>query len=266
MTEIGSFKNKKSRTMDLTPNNVSEALELSKFLAASTMVPKQYQGSPQNVLVAMQMGAELGLQPMQALQHIAVINGKPALYGDAALAIVKAHSACEDVVETQTADSATCVVKRKGQERVSRTFTIEDAKKAGLWGRPGPWQQYSARMLQMRARSFALRDAFPDALAGFGLVEEVQDMPEQMVIKKEVQPDEKVISAEQKIVAALAPEPEMLAEKLKANLNSIQTHADANALQSELREGGLYYSLNADIKRNSRKEITKRVKDMANVG
>ncbi len=72
---------------------------------------------------------------------------------------------------------AVCVAKRKGRKPVIAKFSVEDAKRAGLWGKQGPWQAYPKRMMQMRARGFALRDAFPDALKGLITVEEAQDFP-----------------------------------------------------------------------------------------
>jgi hypothetical protein len=126
-------------------------------------------------MVAVQHGLELGLAPMQALQSIAVVNGKPVIYGDTALALATSHPAFLDIEETVEGNVATCVVKRRDRSAVVRTFSEADAKKAGLWGKTGPWQQYPNRMLQMRARSWALRDAFPDALRGLGIREEVQD-------------------------------------------------------------------------------------------
>jgi hypothetical protein len=130
------------------------------------------------------MGNELGLKPIQSLQNIAVINGKPCIYGDACMALVKIHPEFEDVTEhfDEELQAAVCKVKRKGQTVHTSIFSIEDAKKAGLWNRQGPWTQYPRRMLQMRARGFALRDAFPDALQGLILAEEAQDY-------KDVNPD-----------------------------------------------------------------------------
>ena len=58
------------------------------------------------------------------------------------------------------------------------TFTVGDAIRAGLWKKAGPWTMYPKRMLQMRARSFALRDAFPDVLRGLVATEEVEDYQE----------------------------------------------------------------------------------------
>jgi hypothetical protein len=137
-------------------------------------------------MVAVQHGLELGLAPMQALQSIAIINGKPCIYGDAALALCTAHPAFLDIEETTEGSAATCVVKRRDRSAVVRTFTEADAKKAGLWGKSGPWQQYPNRMLQMRARSWALRDAFPDALRGLGIREEVSDYQVKVARGREV--------------------------------------------------------------------------------
>ena len=58
------------------PTTMTEAIQFSEMLASSNMIPKQYQGKPNDVLVCVQWGYEMGLAPMQALQNIAVINGK----------------------------------------------------------------------------------------------------------------------------------------------------------------------------------------------
>ena len=60
------------------PATLTEAIQFSDMLANSSMVPKAYQGKPQDILVCVQWGYEMGLAPMQALQNIAVINGKPS--------------------------------------------------------------------------------------------------------------------------------------------------------------------------------------------
>jgi hypothetical protein len=162
--------------------------ELGRFCKAivnSGLAPKSF-NSPEAVMVAIQHGMELGLAPMQALQSIAVINGKPVIYGDAALALATAHPSFLDIEETTDGTTATCVIKRRDRSAVVRTFSEADAKKAGLWGKSGPWAQYPARMLQMRARGWALRDAFPDALKGLGIREEVQDYQVKVARGREV--------------------------------------------------------------------------------
>jgi hypothetical protein len=161
---------------------MGEAIEFSKMLAESSMVPRAYQGKPQDIMVCVQWGYELGLAPMQALQNIAVINGKPSVYGDAMAALVQASPVCEGIEETLENEGsanpvAVCIAKRKNRTPVIAKFSVEDAKRAGLWGKQGPWTAYPKRMLQMRARGFALRDAFPDVLKGLISAEEAEDFP-----------------------------------------------------------------------------------------
>lgn len=161
----------------LTPQNWNEAMQFAEMLAKSTIVPKDYQGNPGNILVAVQWGAEIGLQPLQAMQNIAVINGRPAIWGDAMLALVRGSGKLESIDEQITDSAATCTITRKGEAPLSRTFSLEDAKRAGLTGKAGPWTQYPKRMMQMRARSWAMRDAFADVLRGMITGEEAEDMP-----------------------------------------------------------------------------------------
>lgn len=165
-----------TKSFSLTPQSLDEALRFADTLAQSNIVPKDFQGNPGNILVAIQWGMELGLQPMQAMQNIAVINGRPALWGDAVIALVRGSPLCEYIYETDDGETATCRVKRRGEEEQVRTFSMEDAKKAGLASKPGPWTQHPKRMRQMRARAFALRDVFPDVLRGMPVAEEVRDM------------------------------------------------------------------------------------------
>jgi len=168
------------------PQTMNEAIQFSEMLSKSQMVPKQYQSKPEDILVAVQWGYEIGLAPMQALQNISVINGRPSVYGDAAMALVQSSPACEDIEEFMEAEGtpnpvAVCIAKRKGRKPVTAKFSVEDAKRANLWGKQGPWTQYPKRMLQMRARGFALRDAFPDVLKGLITAEEAQDYPSDTV-------------------------------------------------------------------------------------
>lgn len=165
----------------LEPTTLQEAMRFSDILASSTMVPRDYQGKPGNVLVAIQWGREVGLGPLQALQNIAVINGRPSIWGDVAIALVRGHHACQSVQEGVEGEGEArqgwCEVTRRGEQPQRRTFSIADAKRAGLWGKAGPWTQYPDRMLQLRARGFAIRDVFSDALRGVMTREEAEDIP-----------------------------------------------------------------------------------------
>jgi hypothetical protein len=163
----------------LTTNTFEEAVRCSELIANSSLCPANYAKRPADVLVAMQMGQELGLKPMQALQNIAVIQGRPSLWGDAMLAVCRQAHDFEYVDETLDEANmvATCKAKRRDEPEVVRTFSMKDAQVAGLGGKGGPWKTYPKRMLQMRARGFALRDTFPDVLRGIIIREEAMDMP-----------------------------------------------------------------------------------------
>lgn len=163
---------------DLAPRNFEEAWRLAEILADSELVPKDFRGKPGNCLVGMQWGHELGLKPLQSLQGIAVINGRPSIWGDTLLAIARSSPLCEYITEGMDADgTAWCKAKRRGEPEQIRTFSDADARTAGLIGKQGPWVTNPKRMKQMRARAFALRDVFTDVLRGMHMAEESVDLP-----------------------------------------------------------------------------------------
>lgn len=171
----------KTGQFSLAPTNYQEAERLAVMLSKSDFVPRDYQGKPGNIMAALQMGAELGLPPLQALQNIAIIGGRPSVFGDAALAIVTTSPAFESIEETDDGATATCTIKRKNRPAITRRFSMDDAKRAGLLNKQGPWTTYPARMRQMRARSFAMRDLFPDVLKGMITREEAQDIEVEVI-------------------------------------------------------------------------------------
>ena len=165
-----------------------EVFRFSKSVVLSGFAPKGMD-KPESVLVAIQLGLELGMTPMSALQNIGVINGRPGIFGDAALALVRGSGLLESYEQQFSGEgdklAAKVIVKRKGDPvAITSEFSVADAKAAGLWGKQGPWSQYPRRMLLFRARGFALRDAFGDVLKGLRTTEELGDIP----AEKEVTP------------------------------------------------------------------------------
>lgn len=161
---------------------LDDAWRFAQYVSKAGLAPKGLE-RPEAVVVALQFGMELGLHPMQSLQSIAVINGRPTIWGDTMLGLCMSSglfdfSAFKESAERKGEDFvATCQVKRKGMaEPVIRTFSLSDAKRAGLLEKPGPWKQFPERMCRMRARAFALRDAFPDVLRGVYAAEELVDV------------------------------------------------------------------------------------------
>lgn len=159
--------------------HINDMRYMSKAINSSSFCPKEYRGKPFDILIAIQMGQDVGLKPLQALKNISVINGRPTLWGDGILAVVKSSGLLEYCKEWQEDDTAYCEVKRKGESLPTKcSFSLEDAKKAKLTGK-ATWTQYTNRMLKMRARAFALRDAFPDFLCGMESREEIMDYMEE---------------------------------------------------------------------------------------
>lgn len=163
----------------LVLNTMEQAFIFAKAVCASGLAPRDFK-TPESVLVAVQMGAEVGLSPMAALQNIAVINGKPGLYGDVGKALLRAKGF--DIEEMDMEDIrakgfARCTISHPRQKPVTRTFSQKDAETAGLWRKAGPWTQYPYRQLSWRAFWFAARDAASDVLKGVGGAEEMRDTP-----------------------------------------------------------------------------------------
>jgi hypothetical protein len=148
---------------------LDDYLRLAEVLAKSELVPQSYRGKPADIVVAMGMGAELGLSPFNALQALYVIGGKPNLYVEAAIAIVRASGELERLDVEGTEEQATCVASRRGQGEVTITFTLRDAQRLGLKG--GSWISQPGWMLQCRAIGRALHRLFPDLLRGVGVVD-----------------------------------------------------------------------------------------------
>lgn len=205
----------------IAPSNMDDLFRFAKAVAVSGLAPKGIE-TPEAIFVALEMGLEVGLPMMAALQNIAVINGRPAIWGDAQLAVVRSTGELvlfEEWYEEKgkrlprnpsafTDDTAAvCRVQRSGYEPAETAFTVADARRANLWGKAGPWTQYPARMLKHRARSFALRDQFGDALRGLRTVEEVQDDP--VSTARNVTPSAPLFQAP--AIPAPEPEPELAA-------------------------------------------------------
>jgi len=158
----------------LAPANFAGVFRLGQLFFSTGMVPAGVK-TPEQAAIVVAAGLEIGLSPMQSIQNIMIIGNKPAVWGDAALALCSTHKDFEDCDESDDGSTATCTVTRKGRKPVVRSFSIDDAKKAGLSGKD-IWVKYPARMRQMRARSYALRDSFPDVLKGVAIREEVDDI------------------------------------------------------------------------------------------
>src|ERR1700733_2924686 len=115
--------------------------KVAETLSKSNVIPKDYKGKPEDIFVAIAMGYQLGFPVEQALQDIAVINGRPSVWGDGLLALALNHPECQSITEEPIYEGTAiigykCTVKRKGHEAHTKSFILQDAKRAGLLGKP----------------------------------------------------------------------------------------------------------------------------------
>lgn len=207
----------------IVPRNLDELARVAAAIIRAGMAPDSYIVDPTKekppitpeeagertkarIMIGIMKGAEVGIPPISALSTIAIINNRPCIWGDGAVALVQSRNVIErweerfensekiadpvtdeygepDYAPTTRdfSDEYTAVVTiwRKGQsEPYVGKFSVRDARRGKLWNNPKklPWVEYPKRMLLWRARIFALRNGFSDCLMGLAIREEVQDM------------------------------------------------------------------------------------------
>ena len=155
-----------SKALAIIPRSLPEVTDLAERFAKSSLIPSDLKGKASDVFVTLLAGQELGLSPMAALRSIHVVKGKPILAADAMVALVLASGLCDYFKpKAKTATSVTYVTKRKGDTETELTYTIDDAKQAGITGGDN-WRKYTRAMLSARCKAELARDVYPDVLAG----------------------------------------------------------------------------------------------------
>lgn len=172
----------------IIPRTIEEVSRIAKAVIVAGLAPDSYKQGGQEeviskVIVGIMKGAEVGLPPLTALANIAIINGRPCLYGDGAVALIQASGKVEKWQETYEGEEGTdgytaiCAIWRRGQETpYEGRFSIGDAKRAKLLTKQ-PWIMYQSRMMMWRARTYSMRTGFADCLSGLSIAEEMQDLP-----------------------------------------------------------------------------------------
>jgi hypothetical protein len=210
MTTEANPQTQMARSIPLEPESLSQAIELSKILAQSALVPDALKGKPNDVLMIALTGRDLGLSFAQSIRAIYVVKGRPALSSAFKISRAQLHADCLyfRLVES-TEEKATWETQRRGQpEPVRLTWTMAMAKKAGLGG--DSWNKYGATMLRWRAGS-ALADAvYSDAMFGMPSVEELD--PDDSPLRRDVTPPPQPVY----VSASKAPEAVVDAEFTQA--------------------------------------------------
>jgi hypothetical protein len=170
--------------------SIDDHWRYAQMVVSSGLAPKSF-SRPEQVLIAVQMGAEIGLTPMQSLANIAVINGRAALWGDALIALVRRSSLCKSLGQPRyegQGESRVCIVKavRSNGDTAEGRFGYADAKRAGLLTRD-TYKSYADRMYWRRAVGHVVHELFPDLLMGLAVAEDIQDVAYGELIEPELQ-------------------------------------------------------------------------------
>lgn len=160
-----------NKSTEITDRPLSEQLAQASVLLKSGLLP-QHISTPEQVVTIWAKGREVGFKPMQSFASIAVIKGKPAISAEGMLALIYKHNPRADLKYIETSSKA-CVIdaSRNGVSYSRFSFTIEDAKTAGLMGN-NTWKNYPAAMLRARCISSVARAVFPDAIMGISYTAE----------------------------------------------------------------------------------------------
>lgn len=169
------------QTKDLT-----EEARVAQMMLSSRALPTHFE-NVQQVIMAMQFLKSHKINPMIGLRQTMIVNGSISVWGNLPLAIVQNSGQLESIKEfiidkdykeicfdnknlNAELYAGVCIIKRLGKSEVTKTFTVDEAKKAGLWG-VKVWAKYPQRMIQMRTRSLALKDEFSDIIEGLSIRE-----------------------------------------------------------------------------------------------
>lgn len=156
--------------------------QLGSALAKTSFVPKEFRGKPEECAAAILMGDEIGLSPLQALQGVYVVSGRPGLYARTMVAVVLA--AGHEVVTTHKTDkSVTVKGRRRGSDTwIEECWTTERARRAKYTSN-AKYETDPAAMLYARAAADVCRQIAPDALAGLAYTVEELEIAEPTTVK-----------------------------------------------------------------------------------
>ena len=201
-------------------NSFNSAMRIAQTLAKSKVVPVALQGKHEDVFAILVMGAEIGIKPMQALNSINLIQGKPCISPQLMMAMVRGRliGSIIDIKQNQEAKSVTVKAARSKEELdaglyYEATWDMDRATRMGLSLKDN-YQKQAKTMLTWRAVAEACRMQFPDVIMGLYVPEEFQDF-DGKTLQQEISKDERRVMIDEDF-----PVPE--AEKVVGDLYRVQ--------------------------------------------
>jgi hypothetical protein len=261
------------------PQGLEQAMTLAQTLAQSGLMPNSLRGKPQDVLVVLITGHELGLSPMQAVRSVHVVQGRAVMSADLMVALAVRSSTCEyfRLVSSDDKGSVYETKRRGAPEPVRMAFTMEQAKAAGLTGKDN-WKNYPAAMLRARCSAALVRAVYPDLALGVYEESEADEIPASAPARTVAPPPPPSPSGAAAVTldAEIVPSPEPEADPapktedapqadpsdplagLRAALAAAATRADLNKVLKQIRE------VPADLKAEAAALYNARAKEIGN--
>jgi hypothetical protein len=204
-------------------NDMTEILQMSeayvRIAREAGIVPREMNAAQIQAIVL--AGRELGLEPLQSLRTMSFINGRLCMAVQLQLALARQRAGVQ-IEQLEETDTRCTVTLRRGEERVTCTYTLEDAQRAGI-DRQNNWQKYPRQMLRWRAIGDALRIIAPDVVMGLLAPEEAETITvEPVPVPPEALPEPET-----------EPEPESQPEQPTPTTNA--NGANGDLLLRELR-------------------------------
>lgn len=210
-------------------NSLDSMVRFCDMVVATSLCPDDVRKATNpkiEALARVQMGMEVGLTPMFALRSVAVINGRPCIWGNGLRALVQAQPSCTKFEEGFEGEPGTedyasyCTIGRKGRGDTTIWFSVKDAKLAGLWGK-NVWAKYPNDMMRGKSMSRCAQSVFADALGGLISDQEAADSPPE--------PRDVTDSADDAPISDLSQLTERLANEQSAKDDSAQSEPEAAA-------------------------------------
>lgn len=209
-TAVATLRAGGGALLPIYPQTFEEVVRFARLSIMAGMIKPQTKGYGDNAVeedqtavearatMIIMQGMELGIPPMQAVQLLAMINGRITAHSEAVpgLLLSRGFKIAKSWRGTEMVDDWTsvCTLTRPDGQKFIGEYSVIAAKRARLWspsqkitkkGKGGssyeadndsPWHRYPDRMLWARALGFAAKDGAADALKGLMVREEMEDI------------------------------------------------------------------------------------------
>lgn len=240
------------------PNEMKQQYEMARILATSGLLPKDL-NTPAKVFLVLQQGRELGLQPMQAINNIYVVNHRTAITSNLMAALIQQSEECDFDVKTWTDNECIIQFSRDGKEYTPVSFTMKDAKQAGLLGKDN-WKHYPKEMLKARAMAKGARLYCADVIQGMYSVEELSDGN---VYEGEVsQVEEKVVEVKEKSTAKNSTVMDEIKASYEASFEEADSIYKLNQLARKIKKGLDNNLISEQYYKKLEKRIADKIKEL----